>query len=159
MDVFDSNIWIFGLTQTCEEAVSLVNKAIESAYHVGVSAYIFEEVMHNLQRSDHDQEIIERVQTRFADIVYGNPTIHGPTQTEIREIDLNTVRQDPRVQAMGEAFDIQNKDVPVVVFARQCAHPQDTPEVVIHTADREFSRFNPQQYFENIAIRYVDCSP
>jgi predicted nucleic acid-binding protein len=59
MDVFDSNIWIFGLTQTCEEAVSLVNKAIESAYHVGVGAYIFEEVMHNLQRSDHDQEIIE----------------------------------------------------------------------------------------------------
>jgi hypothetical protein len=158
MDVFDSNIWIFGLTQACEEAVSLVDRAIDTAYHVGVSAYIFEEVMHNLQRSSHDQEIIERVQTRFADIVYGNPTIHGPTQAEIQEIDLDMVRRDPRIQAMGEAFDIQNKDVPIIVFARQCAHPQDAPEVVIHTADREFSRFNPQQHFESIDMRYVDCS-
>jgi predicted nucleic acid-binding protein len=157
MDVFDSNIWIYGLTRTCDDAVTLVEEAINTTYHVGVSAYIYDEVMLNLQRSEHDRETIERVQTRFADIVYGNETIHGPTHEEIKQMDVEAWRRDQRVQTMGEILGIQDKDVPIVVYARQCAQNQDSP-TVIHTADHDFSQFDPTDYMENIVMRYVDCS-
>lgn len=158
MDVFDSNIWIYGLTGKCDDAVSLVEKAVTTPFHVGVSAYIFEEVIVNLQRSSHSHETITRLQTRFADIVHGNHTIHGPTQEQIAQLDLETHRTDPRVQAMGEAFGIQNKDVPVVVFARQCAQRPDAPMTTIYTADEGFAEFEPDAYFEKLALQYVDCS-
>jgi hypothetical protein len=121
-----------------------------------VSAYIFEEVLQNLNRSGHSRAVIERAQTRFADIVHSAQTVDGPTQTQIRAIELEARRSDPRVQAMGEAFGIQDKDVPLVVFARQCA--QDLGEsVTIYTADREFSRFDPSPYFDDLGMKYVDC--
>lgn len=158
MDVFDSNVWIYGLTQTCEEAVSLVEEAIENAYHVGVNAYIFDEVMRNLQRSEQDRETIKLAQTRFAEIIHGNHTIHGPAQKEISQMDIDAVRRGPMVATMATVFGIQAKDVPVLVYAHQLVQPQDAPTTVIHTADRGFSRFDPSAHFEEIVMRYVNCS-
>lgn len=159
MDVFDSNVWIYGLTQTCEEAVALVDEAIENAYHVGVDAYIFDEVMRNLERSEQPQEAIDRAQTRFAEIIHGNHTIHGPSQEEITQMDIEAVRRDPKVDTMAEVLGIQTKDVPILVFAHQLVQDQDAPTTVIHTTDHSFSRFDPSAHFEKIAMHYVDCSP
>lgn len=158
MDVFDSNIWIYGLTRTCDDAVALVEEVIDNPVHVAVSAYIFDEVMENLQRSEESQEVIHRAQTNFATIVHGNHTIHGPTQDEIEQIDIEARRRDPRVQIMSEVFDIQSKDVPILVFAHQFAQQSNTPATTIYTADEEFSQFDPRHYFENLLMQYVDCS-
>ena len=138
--------------------MALVEKAIESAYHVGVNAYIFDEVMHNLQRSKQSQETIERAQTRFAEIIHDNHTIHGPTQEEISQMDVEAVRRDPKVETMAEVLGIQAKDVLVLVYAHQLVQRQDAPTTVIHTADHEFSRFDPSAHFEKTVMHYVDCS-
>ena len=158
MDVFDSNIWIYALTRTCEPAIELVDQAVHTPVHVGVSAYIFDEVMLNLQRSAQPTDVVNRAQTRFADLVYGKHTIHGPTQAEIEQMDVERQRRDPRVQAMGEAFGIQEKDVPIVVYAHQCARTGDSVPTTIYTADREFAGFDPQAHFEKLRLEYVDCT-
>ncbi|MCU4802722.1 hypothetical protein OB920_20380 [Halobacteria archaeon HArc-gm2] len=158
MDVYDSNIWIHGLVGGCEEAIALIDEVIHNPVHVGVSAYIFDEVMENLQRADLDQEVIDSAQTEFAAIVHENHTVHGPTQEELRQMDLGVRRRDDRVEMMAEVLGIQAKDVPILVYAHQLAQQPDTPESTIVTADREFSRFDPHQHFQNISIRFVDCS-
>ena len=69
---------------------------------------------------------MNRAQTWFSDLVYGRHTIHGPSQAEIEQMDVERQRRDPRVQAMGEAFGIQEKDVPILVYAHQCARTEVT---------------------------------
>lgn len=157
MDVFDSNVWIYGLTHTCDEAVALVDEVIDTRRNVRVSAYIFEEVMQNIQRSNHDREVIDRALNDFAQMVHGSPAIHNPTQQEVREMDLAVHREGPRIAAMAMMLGIQEKDVPIVVCAIQCAQQRPDSTIVIHTADRPFSRLDPSDHFERIVMRYVDC--
>ena len=126
--------------------------------HVAVSAYIFDEVMLNLDRADLSQDVIDSAKTEFATIVHGNHTVHGPTQEEIRQMDVEARRRDPQVQLVSEAFGIQAKDVPILVYAHQLVQRQDAPTTAIHTADREFSQFDPSVHFEKIVMHYVDCS-
>lgn len=160
MDVYDSNIWIFGLTRTCAQAVDLLEEAIYGNRQAGVSAYIYDEVMINLQRSEHSQEVIDRAQTRFAEILHGNPSIHGPSEEEIAQMNVDAIRSDPTVQTMGTALGIQPKDVPVVVFAQQCAtsnRGQGGQTTTIYTADYEFGQFDPRTHFEYLVMHYVNC--
>lgn len=158
MDVYDSNIWIHGLVGNCEEAIALIDEVINNPVHVAVNAYIFDEVMQNLTRADLSQEAIDSAQTEFATMVHGNHTIHGPTQQQIEQMDVEVRCRDPRVQMMGDAFGIQPKDVPILVFAHQLAQQPNASVTTIHTADREFGQFDPRDYFDNLLIRYVDCS-
>jgi predicted nucleic acid-binding protein len=157
MDVFDSNVWIYGLVGDCEEAVALLEEVLTDPIHVAVNAYIFDEVMQNLARADLAQDVIDSAQTEFATIVHGSHTVHGPTQDELRQMDVEAHRLDPRVEMIGETFGIQPKDVPILVFAHQYAQQPDAPTTVIHTADREFARFDPSDHFESIVMRYVNC--
>lgn len=157
MEVYDSNIWIYGLTRTCDPAVDLIDEVVENPVHVALNAYIFDEVMTNLDRSEQDREVVEQAKQRFATIVYGNHTIHGPTQGEIEQMDLEAHRTDPRVQMMGDVLGIQPKDVPIVTLAHQYAQRPDTPTITIHTADRPFSDYDPSENFDGIVMRYVDC--
>lgn len=158
MDVFDSNIWIHALTRTCDDAVALVEEVINNPVHVGVSAYIFDEVMENLQRSEESREVINRAQTNFATITHGNHTIHGPRQEEIERIDIEAQRRDPRIQIISEVFGIQSKDVPILVYAHQLSQRSNAPVTTIYTADKEFAQFDPNHHFENLLMQYVDCS-
>jgi len=158
MDVYDSNIWIHGLVGDCADAISLLDEIINNPVHVAVSAYIFDEVMQNLGRADLNEDVIESAQTEFATMVHGNHTIHGPTQEQIRQMDVEARRHDPRTQMMGEVLGIQPKDVPILVFAHQLTQQPNSPVTTIHTADREFGQYDPQQHFQDILIQYIDCS-
>jgi len=122
MDVFDSNVWIYGLTKTCAQASNYVDQVIRHDRRVAVSAYIYDEVMRNLDRSQHGHEEIDRVKTRFAEILYDNGRIEAPSDEEVRAMDIDEMRSDPAVQAMGAGFDIQPKDVPILVFASQVSN-------------------------------------
>jgi len=158
MDVFDSNVWIYGLTQSCDEAVELVEKVVTTPYHVGVNAYIFDEVMQNLRRSERPGERIDRIQTRFADIVHDTHTVHGPTQSEISRMDVEDRRSDPWVGTLSELLGVQEKDVPIVVFAHDCASDHDAPPTTIFTADQDFAAASPGEYFRDVDVAFVDCS-
>lgn len=169
MEVFDSNVWIYALTRECEEATTLVENTLgigdsggndgvtDGPTVVGVNAYIFDEVIRNLGRSTQPRETINVIQTRFADIVYGNKYVQGPSQEAISRMNIDVVRNDPTVQTLATGFGIQAKDVPVVVYAHQCVDNYGDP-VTIHTADRQFSQFRSRRYFDDIGIEYVDCS-
>lgn len=160
MEVFDSNIWIYALTRSCAEPVRLVETAVDGEIPVAVNAYIFDEVMRNLGRSENRPEIIDRAKTRFAEILYGCRNIDSPNRREIRAMNIDAVRDDPTVQTMGTALGIQSKDVPVLVLAVQYADSNRATEypVTIHTADHEFAQFDPTHYFPNVEMRYIDCS-
>ncbi len=54
MDVFDSSVWIYGVTQTCDEAVVLVDDVINGSQSVAVSAYISNEVIGGIAQSSND---------------------------------------------------------------------------------------------------------
>jgi hypothetical protein len=127
---------------------------------VAVSAYIYDEVMQNPDRSQHSQEEIDRVKTRFAEILYNNDRVDAPSIEGVRAMDLDEIRKDPTVQAMGAGFRIQPKDVPILVFARQVASRVTSPDesVVIRTADEQFSQFDANNHYPDVEIQYVDCS-
>lgn len=158
MDVFDSNVWIYGITRTCYEATELVDRVVENPYHVAISAYIYDEVLENIQAADQPQEVLDEALTDFSTMVHGNHTIHGPTRQEIREMDVEALRRTAQVQAMSEMTGVEPKDVPVLSFGYDIAHGSDAEETTIHTADRPFSRFDPSEFFSGIVINYIDCS-
>lgn len=114
--------------------------------------------MRNLQRSGHGQRVIDRARNDFARIVYASPSIHGPSQEAVAEMDVAERRRDPEIETMAAAFDVQPKDVPVVVFAHRCYRESGGQQTTIYTADREFGQFDPTDRFEALAMNYVDCS-
>lgn len=154
MQVLDSSVWIYAITYTCEDAVAVVDQVINSEFRVAVDAYVFNEVIEGIERSGSGYDEISEAQTRFAEIVHGNPAIQEPTQHRVQALDLDTVRSDERVQLLGLTWGIQPKDVPIV----QLAYRQSSEPTVIFTSDQDFSNFEPREYgVDDIVIRYVNC--
>lgn len=155
MHVLDSSAWIYAITYTCDDAVAVVNQIVNGDLRVAVDAYIFNEVIEGIERSGTDYEEISEAQTRFAEIVHGDPAVQEPAQHRVQALDLDTVRSDERVQLLGLTWNIQPKDVPIV----QLAYRQPAEPTVIFTSDQDFSNFEPREYgVDDIVIRYVDCS-
>lgn len=157
MLVFDSCIWIYAVTQTCPNAVDLVDTIIydRDAPRVAVSAYIFNEVIEGITRSAPDNQAMNEAHTRFSEMVHDNQRIIAPPQDRVEAIDLHEVRRRPYVRMMATSYDIQPKDVPVVYFAYQ--HADDTAR--IYTSDEDLGQFTPSLFdLDSLAVEYVDCT-
>ncbi|MFB6180038.1 MAG: hypothetical protein ABEI77_09975 [Halorientalis sp.] len=162
MDLFDSNVWIWALTHECIPAEELVDTLVAGERWVAVSPYIFEEVIQNLARADQRQAVIDRAQTRFAEIVHGNQHVIAPAQDAVAACDLESVRTAPHHQLIASQMGIQAKDAPIFSIAHHWAqkHPSKRPggdTVTIYTADRSFSQFDAESRFDSIEMRYVNC--
>lgn len=156
MHVLDSCTWIYGVTQKCPPAVSILDRIIHQSGGpcVAVSAYIFNEVIAGIERSATDRAAMDEAQTRFSEIVHGNQRVKAPTQEQVQNIDLHYVRNLPHVQMMAATYGIQAKDVPIVYFAYQHAHEN----TAIYTSDEDFSNFQPHQHQLNcLSLEYIDC--
>lgn len=155
MHVFDSSVWIYAITQTCDEAIELIDGVLDGRIRTAVDAYIFNEVIDRIERSGTDSRAIDEAQTHFAEIVHDCPYIDGPDYDRIGQLQLETIRSDDRTQLLGRTWNIQPKDVPIVVLADN----QPTTPTIIFTADSDFSEFEPTSYdIDGIALQYVDCS-
>lgn len=155
MDVFDSSVWVYGMTQSCDDAVQLLESVvIDGRREVAVDAYIFNEVFEGIARSGTEAAAIAELQTRFGEIIHGNQQIRGPDQEAVSALDVDAVRASPKAQMAAQGFDIQAKDVPIVWLAYEYRESEPT----IYTSDRDLSRFTPAEHgFEKLGMEYVEC--
>lgn len=155
MHVFDSSVWIYAITRTCDEATELVESVLDGRIRVAVDPYVFEEVIAGIDRAGSDRRAIDDAQTHFAEIVHGSPAVDAPSHRAVAEMRLDAIRTDDRTRMLGRTWGIQAKDVPIVMLADD----QPSEPTIVYTSDREFSRFDPTEYgIDGIALRYVDCS-
>ncbi len=149
--VFDSNIWILGITQKNETAEFLVQLVLKKQLKVYVSAYIYDEVFEAFNRSLNGSDV-DRMKTKFANLVATAEYVDGPTQSDIERMDLERERNRHSVQMMGRVLDIQPKDVPIVYLAWRFRESE--PHIL--TADEPFSQFDPQEHrLEEIGMKYI----
>lgn len=153
MDVFDSNIWVFGISEAAPRPTQLVEEAENGDREVAVNAYIYEEVLEAFDRSTHvPQEKVDQTKTNFATRIAKAVTIHEPSQEEVQYIDVDATREAPIVQLLGYLLNIQPKDVPVFVLAYRWKHRNPT----IYTNDGEFAKLNPSNFgLPEITIQHV----
>ena len=153
MDVFDTNIWVFGITETAPEPVRLLREAENGDRRVVLDAYIYEEVREALNRATSvPARDVEATFENFATRVVNSPYIDGPGYEAVQQMNLGLVRESPEANLLGDALGIQAKDVPILRLAYEWRHREPT----IYTNDRSFSQFNPAAYnLPEIAMEYV----
>lgn len=136
--VFDTNIWVCGLTENMASAAELVNAAVNKQLFVSVSAYIFEETRLTFEGPAFPQQEADAHLTDFSSILHGNLNIDEPTLSEIRQMDVLKVRESPAAQTIGAATGCQAKDAPVLWHGHELA--QQGRSVGIYTNDDAFSK-------------------
>lgn len=162
MIVLDNNIWIHGLTETrpkCTETLKLISYGNDQ--QCCVSAYIYKEVVENLNRSRAvEQERIDALIGRFIDLMQTSDSIIEPGFEQLRRVDVSAERTHPANVTLATALGIQAKDAPIISFAytqQRNAQPGEMIEVVeVVTADRPFSRLEPARFELPIALYHVD---
>lgn len=161
MDVFDSNIWALGITETDPAAAELVAEVRDMPRSVAVSAYIFCEVLDALASAEYvEPHEVEQTQTNFGAFVHRAAVVEGPTQDEIEACDVAHIRNENWAGLIGALADIQPKDAPVLALAdgiRQNARRPDT--VTIYTADEPFASFDPDAAgLDRLQMEYVGAA-
>lgn len=152
IDIFDSNIWILGLTERNVEATALLQEVWDGDRSVAVSAYIYDEVFEAFDR-DLSGADIQQAKNNFSNLVFKSQHVDGPETEEIKNMDLHRVRRAAVPTMMSRVIGVEAKDIPILVLAWQ--NREDEPTVF--TADRPFSRFEPSNYgLDELSIERVD---
>lgn len=158
MDVFDTNVWTLGLTETDANAASLVDEVKDGDRTVGVSAYIYCEVMDAIQSASYvENRYIDQTLHNFATLVENSECIWGPDHADVEACDLGTERTTDEVRLIEALSGVESKDAPILAFAyaRSRVH-QDTK---LYTADRSFASFDPvSEGLHQLRVEYVDAS-
>lgn len=154
-DVFDSSIWIWGLTEQAPEAEGLVEGVLDGGRYVGVDAYIHGEVMNAFDRSrTAGSGAIEDAKNTFNVIIAKRHNVDFPDQEEVGKMDVYQVRGNRMVELLGQTWGIQPKDVPIIVFASEY-----DDMTTVFTADWNLSKFDPASHGVNdVEIEYVSTS-
>lgn len=151
-DVFDSSVWIWGLTEQAPEAASLIEDVLDGEQYVGVNAYIHGEVMDAFDSSrTADSEAVKQAKNTFNVIIAKRHNVDFPDQAEVVRMDIREVRANRMVELLGQSWGIQPKDVPVIVFATTY-----DDMTTVFTADRDLSRFQPSDHgISDVEVEYV----
>lgn len=151
-DVYDSSVWVWGLTEEAPEAVTLVEEVLDGDRYVGVDAYIHAEVMNAFDRSQTaGSDAIETAKNAFNVIIAKRHNVDFPDQSEVGTTNVYEVRANRMVELLGQSWGIEPKDVPIVVLATEYEGV-----TTIFTADRLFSQFDPTKWeIDDVKIEYV----
>lgn len=139
--IYDTNIWVHGLTENVAAATDLVNAAFEDRQFVSVSAYIFEEVRITFESGHVDSEVVDAHLTDFSTAIHGCQNVSDPPMEAVAEMAVHQIRQSPQAQTVGAATGSQPKDAPILWHGHQLA--QEGRDVTIYTADEDFSECSP----------------
>jgi len=120
MDVYDTNVWIFGLSDIDSRAGQLVQQAIHGDRHVAVDAYIYQEVIQNLDDGVSVDES-EDIKNAFATFVHESDSIYGPTHEQVENLDIYEERGRYETYLIADAVWCQPKDAPIVTLAYKTA--------------------------------------
>lgn len=155
MDVYDSNIWILGLTGEVAAAEALVEEAAQAERFVSVTPYIYQEVYEGFVREFKTQKAMDHV-ADFSTLIARSGTIKGPTQAEIEAVDLDDVRTRDENILLAGLLHCQVKDVPIVLAAFH-RHNASGETSTIYTADKEFSEITLEKLdISGISIQYIE---
>lgn len=147
-DVYDSSVWIWGLTEQAPEATALIDDVLDGDRYVGVSAYIHGEVMAAFDSSrTADTQAIKDAKNTFNVIIAKRHNVDFPDQHEVGKMNIYDVREEHMVELLARSWEIQPKDVPIVVFADRY------DDTTIFTADEPSSNFNPADH--GVDVEYV----
>lgn len=131
MDVFDTNIWILGFTESSPRAAALVEEVLDGDRDVSVSAYIYEKILEAFERTGLSRAKKDRTITNFAAIVEKSHNIVSPAQLDLRNIDLKTVQSHAGTRLLGAVLESSRKTLqfagtPTTPPARpRCSRPTD----------------------------------
>jgi hypothetical protein len=151
-DVFDSSVWIWGLTEQAPEAVTLIEEVLDGERYVAVSDYIHGEVMNAFDSSrTADDDAIKTAKNVFNIVVAKRHNVDFPDQDEVGQMNVYEAREEPMVDLLARSWGIQPKDVPIVVFASGYEGM-----TTVYTADGAFSEFDPASHgVDDVAVEYV----
>ncbi|QCW05312.1 hypothetical protein [Natrinema pallidum] len=156
MLILDSNLWIHSFTIGDGYPDDCIERLIDHRATSAVNAYIYREVVENIDdnrdipRSERDDAI-----HRFSRLITDCPKVENCTQQAIERMDLEAERDATKTQMLGDALEIQPKDVPV--FALAYHNRDENP--TIYTDDESFAALVPQEYgFSQISIEHVPVS-
>jgi len=156
MDVFDSNIWIFGCLFPDSEPRRLVREVARDepdGRNVWVPAYVFNEVIERFQapKGRYDAQHVRRAEAYFSDIVSQSRNVRLPRQEEIETMDPQEEMNRPANELLAEILDIQSKDAPVLTGAWSRNRHVD-----LYTCDRSFSDCDLSAFgIDYLPIQYV----
>lgn len=155
MDVYDSNVWILGLTGEVAEAETLVEDAAMAERFVSVTPYIYMEVYEAFSREFKRQTAMDHV-ADFSTLIAQSQTVNAPDQAEIEAIDLEEVRNRDENILLAGLLHCQVKDVPIVLAAFH-RYKESGEASTIYTADTEFSKTDLEMLdISGISIEYVE---
>jgi len=164
IDIFDSNIWKHGLTNSVDGAADLVADVRRGDRNVVLDAYIFQEVVNAFQRDltgDHQN----RALTGFSEFVWKCESVELLNPEAVEDLETWDVRNAPEHELISDLIGCQAKDAPILVLAVECRERHWTngwelqrPVVVdVHTADEPFAdAIESSERLRLISQRYAD---
>jgi len=148
VDVCDSNVWVWGLTEKAPAAVTKIDEIRNGDRYIAISAYIHGEVTEAFDRATTASgNEIREMKKEFNVLVSKRHNVEFPGHDAIGQMDIYEARRQQPVQLLASAWSIQAKDVPVVMFAEQLPD-----ESTVFTTDGPLADFNPADFEVNGVI-------
>ena len=139
MDVYDSGVWVYGALRRAPEATTLVGEVVDGNRRVAISAYIHGEVTEAFDRSvTAGADDIREAKKRFNAIVAKRHNVEFPGHEAIGKTNIHRVRRQQPVRLLATAWEIQAKDVPIIMLAEQL-----DGESTVYTTDGQLADFDP----------------
>lgn len=159
LEIYDSNVWILGFTQSNTVCSEYVREAIRGERLVVLDAYIYQEVFDAFGRIL-DGEEHDRTKQNFATTVHDSDGITMPDPDRVAELDVASVRGKPELKLIARLLGCQVKDAPLAVLACECRDAGAGPEkqrVTIRTTDRDFwAAIDDADCFEYVSADLLD---
>lgn len=134
--IYDTPVWLEGLTENEGPASDLVTAAVEGSQQVLLSPYIFEEVRETFESSRAPRVTTHEHLVDFATIVTGSENVQMPPDGAVELMAVHETRESGFAQALGAVTDCQPKNAPVMAFGVEAAN--EGTDVTIYTIDEAF---------------------
>lgn len=154
MKILDTNLWVFGMLGTNEQAEILLDDIEQGEMESAISAYMVQEALNAFDRTagltprerDELKTLFLTRLTRMTGL------IEAPSSRDFADSLLGQRRANVHTQLIARITGIQPKDVPILVLAFE--HRDREPTIV--TNDADFAAFSPAEYnLPELAIKYV----
>jgi len=152
--ILDTNLWVFGMLGTNEQAEILLDDIEQGEMESAISAYMVQEALNAFDRTagltprerDELKTLFLTRLTRMTGL------IEAPSSRDFADSLLGQRRANVHTQLIARITGIQPKDVPILVLAFE--HRDREPTIV--TNDADFAAFSPAEYnLPELAIKYV----
>lgn len=154
MIILDSNLWVFGSLGRHDRAAALLDEIERGDTLSAISAYMVQEVLDAFERTPSlSPSERDEVQTAFLTRMHQmTGLIEAPSSRDMTEAILDETRTNTYVRFIGQTFEIQPKDIPILILAYK--HAAREPTVV--TNDESFAECVPADHnHPAITIEYV----